>query len=64
MTRSALWLGEWKKERELPKERTDSSYRPVTTVLPPDHPSIDNPDKDTCPVTKATISHHKVGLER
>ncbi|KAI0135246.1 hypothetical protein F4814DRAFT_400329 [Daldinia grandis] len=33
---------------------------PVTTVLPPDHPSTANKaDGDVCPVTKAKVGHHK-----
>ncbi|KAI1470108.1 uncharacterized protein F4812DRAFT_421547 [Daldinia caldariorum] len=33
---------------------------PVTTVLPPDHPSTaDKADGDVCPVTKAKVGHHK-----
>ena len=33
---------------------------PATTVLPPDHPSTTNAKEgDVCPVTKATIGHHK-----
>ncbi|KAF2014571.1 hypothetical protein BU24DRAFT_463351 [Aaosphaeria arxii CBS 175.79] len=33
---------------------------PATTVLPPDHPSTaDAKEGDVCPVTKATIAHHK-----
>ena len=33
---------------------------PATTVLPPDHPSVDNAaENDVCPVTKAKIGHHK-----
>lgn len=34
---------------------------PATTILPPDHPSITDGAKegDVCPVTKATIGHHK-----
>lgn len=32
---------------------------PVTTVLPPDHPNIEDAKNDTCPVTKATLLHHK-----
>ncbi|KAH8203139.1 hypothetical protein TruAng_002660 [Truncatella angustata] len=32
----------------------------ATTVLPPDHPSTANASEgDVCPVTKATIGHHK-----
>jgi hypothetical protein len=32
----------------------------ATTVLPPDHPSTDNAKEgDVCPVTKATVGHHK-----
>ncbi|KAI0133754.1 hypothetical protein BJ170DRAFT_678685 [Xylariales sp. AK1849] len=42
----------------------DDSICPVvgtaTTVLPPDHPSTANAsEKDVCPVTKATVGHHK-----
>ncbi|KAI0390611.1 hypothetical protein F5Y17DRAFT_52186 [Xylariaceae sp. FL0594] len=33
---------------------------PVTTVLPPDHPSTsDKGDDVACPVTKAKVGHHK-----
>ncbi|KAI1169725.1 hypothetical protein F4777DRAFT_572101 [Nemania sp. FL0916] len=33
---------------------------PVTTVLPPDHPStLGKSDDAECPVTKAKIGHHK-----
>ncbi|KAF2867305.1 hypothetical protein BDV95DRAFT_176725 [Massariosphaeria phaeospora] len=33
---------------------------PATTVLPPDHPSTaDAADGAVCPITKATIGHHK-----
>ncbi|KAH9887877.1 hypothetical protein F4778DRAFT_424592 [Xylariomycetidae sp. FL2044] len=33
---------------------------PVTTVLPPDHPSTaTKSDTDVCPVTKAQVGHHK-----
>ena len=33
---------------------------PATTVLPPDHPSTaDAKESDVCPVTKATVGHHK-----
>jgi hypothetical protein len=33
---------------------------PATTVLPPDHPSTaDAKEGDVCPVTKATVGHHK-----
>ncbi|PVI05451.1 hypothetical protein DM02DRAFT_610738 [Periconia macrospinosa] len=32
----------------------------ATTVLPPDHPSTVNAQEgDVCPVTKATVGHHK-----
>lgn len=31
---------------------------PVSTVLPPDHPTPKDGD-DVCPVTKATLKHHK-----
>jgi hypothetical protein len=32
----------------------------ATTVLPPDHPSTaDAKEDDICPVTKATVGHHK-----
>jgi len=32
----------------------------ATTILPPDHPSTDNAkEDDVCPVTKATVGHHK-----
>ncbi|KAK3944414.1 hypothetical protein QBC46DRAFT_361054 [Diplogelasinospora grovesii] len=32
----------------------------ATTVLPPDHPATDGKSDDTvCPVTKATLGHHK-----
>ena len=32
---------------------------PVTTVLPPDHPSTkDAKDGDVCPVTNAKVGHH------
>ncbi|ORY55938.1 uncharacterized protein BCR38DRAFT_469652 [Pseudomassariella vexata] len=42
----------------------DDSICPVvgtaTTVLPPDHPSTANAsEQDVCPVTKATVGHHK-----
>lgn len=33
---------------------------PVTTILPPDHPSTEGAADDAvCPVTKAQIGHHK-----
>ncbi|KAI1383316.1 uncharacterized protein F4822DRAFT_420176 [Hypoxylon trugodes] len=33
---------------------------PVTTVLPPHHPSTANcADGDVCPITKAKVGHHK-----
>lgn len=33
---------------------------PVTTILPPDHPSTEGKADDAvCPVTKAQIGHHK-----
>ncbi|KAF2656450.1 hypothetical protein K491DRAFT_596917 [Lophiostoma macrostomum CBS 122681] len=33
---------------------------PATTVLPPDHPSTASAKEgDVCPVTKATVGHHK-----
>lgn len=33
---------------------------PVSSVLPPDHPSTaDSKEGDVCPVTKATLGHHK-----
>ncbi|KAI0176399.1 hypothetical protein GGR52DRAFT_540790 [Hypoxylon sp. FL1284] len=33
---------------------------PVTTVLPPNHPSTaTHADGDVCPVTKAQVGHHK-----
>ncbi|KAI1780103.1 hypothetical protein F4818DRAFT_165483 [Hypoxylon cercidicola] len=33
---------------------------PVTTVLPPNHPSTAvHADSDVCPVTKAKVGHHK-----
>jgi hypothetical protein len=33
---------------------------PVSTVLPPDHPSTAaSKEGDVCPVTKATLGHHK-----
>jgi hypothetical protein len=33
---------------------------PVTTILPPDHPSIaESKEGDVCPVTKATLGHHE-----
>lgn len=33
---------------------------PATTVLPPDHPNpADAKEGDVCPVTKATVEHHK-----
>lgn len=33
---------------------------PATTILPPDHPSVDNATEEAvCPVTKASIGHHK-----
>ncbi|KAI1500207.1 hypothetical protein F5X99DRAFT_387378 [Biscogniauxia marginata] len=33
---------------------------PVTTVLPPNHPSTQgHADGDECPVTKAKVGHHK-----
>lgn len=33
---------------------------PVTTILPPDHPSTEGKGDDAvCPVTKAKIGHHK-----
>ncbi len=39
----------------------DDSLCPVvgtaTTVLPPDHPALDK--GEVCPVTKATVKHHK-----
>lgn len=31
---------------------------PVSTVLPPDHPKPSD-DEAVCPVTKATLKHHK-----
>ncbi|KAK6200621.1 hypothetical protein LQW54_009664 [Pestalotiopsis sp. IQ-011] len=32
----------------------------ATTILPPDHPSTANASEgDVCPVTKATVGHHK-----
>ena len=32
----------------------------ATTVLPPDHPSTEGAKEgDVCPVTKATVGHHK-----
>jgi hypothetical protein len=32
----------------------------ATSVLPPDHPSTENAkEDDMCPVTKATVGHHK-----
>jgi hypothetical protein len=33
---------------------------PATTVLPPDHPDTSEAKEgDVCPVTKATVAHHK-----
>lgn len=33
---------------------------PVSSVLPPDHPSMSGKsDDEVCPVTKATLGHHK-----
>lgn len=33
---------------------------PVSSVLPPDHPSTaESKPGDVCPITKATLSHHK-----
>lgn len=33
---------------------------PVSTMLPPDHPSTaDSKEGDVCPITKATLGHHK-----
>jgi len=33
---------------------------PVTTVLPPDHPSTEASEEGAvCPITKATLKHHK-----
>ena len=33
---------------------------PASTVLPPDHPSTaESKEGDVCPVTKATLGHHK-----
>jgi hypothetical protein len=35
------------------------SVGPVTTILPPDHPSTNDANEgDVCPVTKATLKHH------
>ncbi|KAF2279646.1 uncharacterized protein EI97DRAFT_439963 [Westerdykella ornata] len=50
---------------EQPKSKAmDDEICPVvgtaTTVLPPDHPSTkDAKEGDVCPVTKATVGHHK-----
>lgn len=33
---------------------------PVTTVLPPNHPSVEESGEESvCPVTNATLKHHK-----
>ncbi|KAJ9623066.1 hypothetical protein H2203_005998 [Taxawa tesnikishii (nom. ined.)] len=33
---------------------------PVSSILPPDHPSTaQSKDGDVCPITKATLGHHK-----
>ncbi|RYP50926.1 hypothetical protein DL768_003651 [Monosporascus sp. mg162] len=47
------------KAREM-DDRVCPVVGPVTTVLPPDHPSTDGrADADACPVTKARVGHHK-----
>lgn len=54
-----------KKVVDQPKSKAmDDEICPVvgtaTTVLPPDHPSTaDAKEGDVCPVTKATVGHHK-----
>lgn len=50
-------------ESEQLDEKTCPVAGSVTQVLPPDHPSMaqmaEHPEKQ-CPVTKATMAHHKV----
>ncbi|KAF2743288.1 hypothetical protein M011DRAFT_471447 [Sporormia fimetaria CBS 119925] len=54
-----------KKVVDEPKSKEmDDEICPVvgtaTTVLPPDHPDMSNAKEgDVCPVTKATLGHHK-----
>ena len=32
---------------------------PVSSVLPPDHPSVEGKESEVCPVTKASLGSHK-----
>ncbi|KAI5866401.1 hypothetical protein GGS23DRAFT_269477 [Durotheca rogersii] len=48
-----------KKSREM-DDRVCPVVGPVTTVLPPHHPSADAwTDSDVCPVTRARVEHHR-----
>ncbi|CAF9914423.1 MAG: hypothetical protein GOMPHAMPRED_008157 [Gomphillus americanus] len=44
-------------------QKLDDAVCPVvgtaTTVLPPDHPSVEGKEDKECPITKAKVGHHK-----